>query len=59
MIPNLYKIAGELAPCVIHIASRTLSKHAVSMYGDHTDVMAVRQVGGPSSCCGCSQHTSC
>jgi len=45
MIPNLYKIAGELSPAVFHIASRTLATHALSIFGDHSDVMAVRQTG--------------
>ena len=45
MIPNMYKIAGELTPAVIHVASRTLATHALSIFGDHSDVMAVRQAG--------------
>ena len=45
MIPNLYKIAGELTPAVIHVASRTIATHALSIFGDHSDVMAVRQAG--------------
>lgn len=45
MIPNMFKIAGELTPCVIHVASRALSAHALSIFGDHHDVMAVRQTG--------------
>jgi pyruvate-ferredoxin/flavodoxin oxidoreductase len=45
MIPNLYKIAGELTPAVIHVAARTLATHALSIFGDHSDVMAVRQTG--------------
>ena len=45
MIPNLYKIAGERLPGVFHIAARTLATHALSIYGDHSDVMAVRQTG--------------
>jgi pyruvate-ferredoxin/flavodoxin oxidoreductase len=45
MIPNLYKIAGELLPCVIHIAARTVATHALSIFGDHSDVMAARQTG--------------
>lgn len=45
MIPNMYKIAGELLPCVIHVASRALSVHALSIYADHQDVMSVRQTG--------------
>ena len=45
MIPNLYKIAGELSPCVVHVAARSLATHALSIFGDHSDVMAVRQTG--------------
>jgi pyruvate-ferredoxin/flavodoxin oxidoreductase len=45
MIPNMYKIAGELTPSVFHIAARTLATHALSIFGDHSDVMSVRQTG--------------
>ena len=45
MIPNMYKIAGELSPAVFHVASRTVATHALSIFGDHSDVMAVRQTG--------------
>ncbi len=45
MIPNLYKIAGELTPAVIHVAARSLATHALSIFGDHSDVMAARQTG--------------
>lgn len=45
MIPNMYKIAGELTPTVFHIAARTLATHALSIFGDHSDVMAVRSTG--------------
>lgn len=45
MIPNMYKIAGELLPSVFHIAARTLATHALSIFGDHSDVMSVRQTG--------------
>ncbi len=45
MIPNMYKIAGEHLPCVIHVAARTIATHALSIFGDHSDVMAVRQTG--------------
>ncbi|WP_017715389.1 pyruvate:ferredoxin (flavodoxin) oxidoreductase [Kamptonema formosum] len=45
MIPNLYKIAGELTPCAIHIAARSLAAQGLSIFGDHQDVMAVRQTG--------------
>jgi pyruvate-ferredoxin/flavodoxin oxidoreductase len=45
MIPNMYKIAGELNPTVFHIAARTVATHALSIFGDHSDVMATRQTG--------------
>jgi pyruvate-ferredoxin/flavodoxin oxidoreductase len=45
MIPNMYKIAGELSPAVIHVAARSLAAQALSIFGDHQDVMAVRQAG--------------
>jgi pyruvate-ferredoxin/flavodoxin oxidoreductase len=45
MIPNMYKIAGELTPTVFHVSARTLATHALSIFGDHGDVMAVRQTG--------------
>lgn len=45
MIPNMYKIAGELLPCVFHVSARSLAKQALSIFGDHQDVMAVRQTG--------------
>ena len=45
MIPNMYKIAGELTPFCMHVAARTLATHALSIFGDHSDVMACRQVG--------------
>jgi len=45
MIPNMYKIVGELTPCVIHVSARTIATHALSIFGDHSDVMAVRQTG--------------
>lgn len=45
MIPNMYKIAGELLPCVMHVSARSLATHALSIFGDHSDVMAVRQTG--------------
>jgi pyruvate-ferredoxin/flavodoxin oxidoreductase len=45
MIPNMYKIAGELTPCVFHVTARTLATHALSIFGDHSDVMACRQTG--------------
>lgn len=45
MIPNMYKIASELTPCVFHVSSRALACQALSIFGDHSDVMAVRQTG--------------
>ena len=45
MIPNMYKIAGELTPTVIHVAARSVATHALSIFGDHSDVMAARQTG--------------
>lgn len=45
MIPNMYKIAGELLPAVFHVTARTLATHALSIFGDHSDVMACRQTG--------------
>ncbi len=45
MIPNMYKISGELLPAVFHVSARSLSTHALSIFGDHSDVMAVRQTG--------------
>ncbi len=45
MIPNMYKIAGELLPCVIHVSARCVASHALNIFGDHSDVMACRQTG--------------
>jgi pyruvate-ferredoxin/flavodoxin oxidoreductase len=45
MIPNMFKIAGELTPMVMHVAARTVATHALSIFGDHSDVMAVRSTG--------------
>ena len=45
MIPNLYKIAGQLLPAVVHVAARSVATHALSIFGDHSDVMAARQTG--------------
>lgn len=45
MLPNMYKIAGELTPNVIHVATRSIATHALSIYGDHSDIMTVRQSG--------------
>ena len=46
MTPNMFKIAGELTPCVIHVAARTVATHALSIFGDHSDVMHARTTGG-------------
>ena len=50
MIPNMYKIAGELSPTVFHVAARSLAAQALSIFGDHSDVMAVRQTGFAMLC---------
>src|SRR5205809_6703659 len=50
MIPNMYKIAGELTPAVFHIAARALATHALSIFGDHSDVMATRSTGFAMLC---------
>ena len=50
MIPNMYKIAGELTPAVFHVAARTLATHALSIFGDHSDVMAARATGWAMLC---------
>src|SRR5579885_1866040 len=56
MIPILYKVAGELTPCVFHVAARTVATHALSIFGDHSDVMAVRQTGCAMLCAGSVQE---
>ena len=50
MIPNMYKIAGELLPCVFHVSARTVSSHALNIFGDHSDVLACRQTGFAMLC---------
>lgn len=45
MIPNMYKIAGELLPCVFHVSARSVAAHALSIFGDHSDIYATRQTG--------------
>src|SRR5581483_10194541 len=50
MVPNMFKIAGELTPAVIHVAARAVATHALSIFGDHSDVMAVRQTGWAMLC---------
>ncbi len=56
MIPNMYKIAGELTPAVIHVAARSLAAQALSIFGDHSDVMATRQTGFAMLCSGSVQE---
>ncbi len=56
MIPNMYKIAGELLPCVIHVSARAVASHALSIFGDHSDVMACRQTGFAMLCSGNPQE---
>ena len=56
MIPNMYKIAGELLPCVFHVSARTLASHALSIFGDHQDVMSARQTGFAIFCEGSVQE---
>ena len=56
MIPNMYKIAGELLPCVFHVSARTLATHSLSIFGDHSDVMACRQTGFAMLCEGSVQE---
>src|SRR4051794_16152201 len=56
MIPEMYKIAGELTPFVMHVAARTLATHALSIFGDHSDVMACRQTGFAMLCAGSVQE---
>ena len=50
MIPNMYKIAGELTPTVLHVAARSLAVQALSIFGDHSDVMACRPTGYAMLC---------
>jgi pyruvate-ferredoxin/flavodoxin oxidoreductase len=50
MIPNMYKIAAEQLPCVFHVSARTVSTHALNIFGDHSDVMACRQTGFAMLC---------
>ena len=69
MIPNMYKIAGELLPAVFHVSARTVASHALNIFGDHSDVYACRQTGfamlcrdqpagshGPRRCCAPVRH---
>ncbi len=56
MIPNMYKIAGELLPCVLDVSARTLASHSLCIFGDHQDVMACRQTGFAMLCEGSVQE---
>ncbi len=56
MIPNMYKIAGELLPCVFNVSARTLASHSLCIFGDHQDVMACRQTGFAMFCSGSVQE---
>ncbi|NMB98516.1 MAG: pyruvate:ferredoxin (flavodoxin) oxidoreductase, partial [Clostridiaceae bacterium] len=56
MIPNMYKIAGELLPGVFHVSARAVASHALSIFGDHSDVMATRQTGVPMLATGSVQE---
>ncbi|WP_277016531.1 pyruvate:ferredoxin (flavodoxin) oxidoreductase, partial [Prevotella corporis] len=56
MIPNMYKIAGEMLPCVFDVSARTVATHALCIFGDHSDVMACRQTGFAMFCSGSVQE---
>ena len=56
MIPNMYKIAGEMLPCVFDVSARTLATHSLCIFGDHSDVMACRQTGFAMFCSGSVQE---
>src|SRR5664280_927528 len=56
MIPTMYKIAGELTPTVFHVAARSLAAQGLSIFGDHSDVMATRQTGWAMLCSGSVQE---
>ncbi len=56
MLPNMFKIAGELTPAVIHVAARAVATHALSIFGDHSDVMAARTTGFAMLCAGSVQE---
>jgi len=58
MIPNMYKIAGELTPCVIHVTARSLATQALSIFGDHSDVMATRMTGFAMLCASSVQEAA-
>ena len=57
MIPNMFKIAGELTPVVLHVSARAVATHALSIFGDHSDVMATRSTGFALLCAGSVQET--
>src|SRR5437763_10061518 len=59
MIPNMYKIAGELTPAVFHVAARAIATHALSIFGDHSDVMSVRSTGWAMLCSSSVQEAQC
>jgi pyruvate-ferredoxin/flavodoxin oxidoreductase len=56
MIPNMFKLAGQLMPCVLHVSARAVATHALSIFGDHSDVMAVRSTGWGMLCAGSVQE---
>ncbi|KAH3767280.1 pyruvate:ferredoxin oxidoreductase [Pelomyxa schiedti] len=56
MIPNLYKLAGELIPCVLHLAARQVGSSGTSIYGDESDAMSIRHIGCAMMCSGCPQE---
>ena len=56
MVPNMFKIAGQLLPCVLHVSARAVATHALSIFGDHSDVMAVRSTGWAHLCSGSVQE---
>ena len=58
MIPVLYRMAGERLPVVLHVAARTVGTHAMSIFGDHSDVMACRQTGFAQLCSGSVQEAA-
>ena len=58
MLPEMFKIAGELTPTVIHVAARSVATHALSIFGDHSDVMAARTTGFAMLCAGSVQEAA-
>ncbi|HXW08285.1 MAG TPA: pyruvate:ferredoxin (flavodoxin) oxidoreductase [Vicinamibacterales bacterium] len=56
MLPNMFKMAGQLLPCVLHVSARAVATHALSIFGDHSDVMAVRAAGWALLCSGSVQE---